>query len=102
MDNDRGALGSRIRDEAGVLDDAIYEEDSTFRPTLGAMWHHCVSTRLVLNHVLVHAPASSSSSSSSMLSLPQQQLRRKRVTICKSPIAERSSVQFTIGEQGLE
>lgn len=79
------------QDAADLFGDAIYSDQLAYVPTLGAIWHHCVTTRLTL--ALETQAAAPTTATSSI---------HGTISITKSPIAPPAGFSYTIGPTGLQ
>jgi len=82
-------VGSAARASIGgsgdAFGDAISDQASVYRPTLGPLWHHCVSTRLAMSTVSSYGVDG----------------ERKQISLVKSPLAEQATIAFRICSEGL-
>jgi hypothetical protein len=74
----------------------VDSKSGLFKPALGQIWHHCITTRFVLHH------SRASSISSSIASTTQQQ-HVSVIDVVKSPIVPiyRDQILFQIEKAGL-
>jgi hypothetical protein len=77
----------------------VDSKSGLFKPALGQIWHHCITTRFVLHHI----KASSVPSSVTSTSVPSTAQHVSVIDVVKSPIVPiyRDQIVFQIEKAGL-
>lgn len=83
-----------------MFGEVIRDSGMDFIPSLGATWHHCVSTRLVVNRD--HNSVQTYGMRVTGTTLSTAYADRRFINIRKSPFAAPISIPYTITNKGLE
>ena len=85
-----------------LLGEMIQDSGMEYIPSLGATWHHCVSTRLFVNRDRQSAMVQTGGMRVTGTTLSTVYADRRFINIRKSPIAAPCSIPYTISKKGLE